>query len=94
MEFSLADVETLLNVAQKVDANPVSLAGRLVGFSGPEQRAGIPPWAIAIVAVAGTAAAVYYLGPRVQEVYDNSQGWLSKGGKKPNKSRKVFGRWG
>lgn len=93
MELSLADVETLMTVANKVDANPMQLVGRLAGFSGAEQRAGIPTWAIALLAVGGTAAAVYYLGPKANELAQNAKGWMSRTGKKPNGKRTVFGRW-
>ena len=43
--MSLSDLESLSQAALRVDANPVGLAGRLVGLSGGEQRAGIPAWA-------------------------------------------------
>ncbi len=40
-----ADMLTLVRTARKLDANPFSLAGKLVGLGADEQRAGIPAWA-------------------------------------------------
>ena len=93
MDVSLSDLDTVMRVAQKVDANPVVLAGRLVGFSGPEQRAGLPGWALALILLGGGAAAALYLAPRVREFAENGHRWLSKGGEEPNGKRSVFGRW-
>jgi hypothetical protein len=57
MSLSLADIETISNVATRIDANPVLLLGRFFGLSAEEQRAGVPTWGwIALgvgVAVAG-----------------------------------------
>ena len=41
---SLADIGVAAEVAQKVDPNPLHLAGRFLGLSGAEQRAGVPTW--------------------------------------------------
>lgn len=40
-----ADMMSLVRTARKLDANPFSLAGKLVGLGADEQRAGIPAWA-------------------------------------------------
>lgn len=51
MSFSLADVTALSEVAAKVDPNPISLAGRVLGLSPEEQEAGVPTWAWVTVGV-------------------------------------------
>jgi hypothetical protein len=45
VSFSLADVSALSEVAAKVDPNPISLAGRVIGLTPEEQEAGVPVWA-------------------------------------------------
>jgi hypothetical protein len=42
---SLTDLESLSQAAIRVDSNPIGLAGRLLGLSADEQRAGIPGYA-------------------------------------------------
>ncbi len=54
MEFSLADIGTAAAMAQKVDPNPLRLAGRVLGLSGDEVSAGIPTWGWCVLA-AGAA---------------------------------------
>lgn len=44
--MSLSDLESLSQAALRVDSDPVGLAGRLVGLSADEQRAGIPGYAL------------------------------------------------
>lgn len=44
MSLSLADIETISNVATRIDANPVLLLGRFFGLSAQEQKAGVPTW--------------------------------------------------
>ena len=39
------DVITLVRTARKLDGNPFSLAGKLVGLGAEEQKVGIPVWA-------------------------------------------------
>ena len=64
---SLTDLGTLADVAQKVDVNPLALAGRFLGLSKEEQQAGIPAWSWCTVAfVAGIVVAVKY-GPAVAD---------------------------
>ncbi len=53
MSFSLADVTALSEVAAKVDPNPISLAGRVIGLSPEEQQAGVPVWAWVTLGVSG-----------------------------------------
>jgi hypothetical protein len=54
MQFTLSDLGTVATVAQQIDANPLSLAGRLTGLSGDEIQAGVPTWAwLTLGAVAG-----------------------------------------
>lgn len=45
MAVSLADLEAVAQAAQRVDTNPVGLAGRMLGLSADEQRAGVPGYA-------------------------------------------------
>jgi hypothetical protein len=42
---SLADLESISHAALRVDTNPIGLAGRMLGLSASEQRAGVPGWA-------------------------------------------------
>jgi hypothetical protein len=44
MAFGVADLAAAAEVVQKVDGNPLRLAGRFLGLSGPETDAGIPTW--------------------------------------------------
>jgi hypothetical protein len=60
MEFSLADIGALADVAQRVDSDPLSLVGRILGMAPEETKVGIPGWAWATV-VMGAGA---YLGWR------------------------------
>ena len=57
------DVVTLVRTARKLDANPFSLAGKLVGLGANEQRAGIPPWAWVIAGVGVGIAIGWKLAP-------------------------------
>lgn len=67
MQLSLTDLGTVADVAQQVEANPIMLAGRLIGLSGDEQRAGIPVWAwVSLAFVAGAAVTVKY-GPAIRD---------------------------
>lgn len=93
MELSLSDVTAVLDVARRVDANPLSLAARIAGFSGDEQQAGVPTWAWVVLALGGGAALALVAYPRVSRLLSNEAPWLSQGGKGPSRSRKVFGRW-
>ncbi len=65
--ISITDLGTLADVAQQIEANPLTLAGRLIGLSGDEQKAGIPLWAWGTAAfVAGCVVTVKY-GPALRE---------------------------
>jgi hypothetical protein len=50
---SLSDIESLSQAALRVDTNPIGLAGRLVGLSADEQRAGVPGVAWLGIGLAG-----------------------------------------
>lgn len=60
MPVSLADLEALSNAAARVDTSPIGLAGRLLGLSGAEQRAGVPPlgW-VALAAGVGLLGGIW-----------------------------------
>lgn len=51
------DVLAISAAARKLDPNPLSLAGKLVGFGSDEQKAGIPIWAWVTVGM-GIGAAI------------------------------------
>lgn len=53
MEFtaSPSDLIRAVQAAREIDANPVTLAGKLVGLGAEEQEAGIPSWAWMTVAL-------------------------------------------
>lgn len=93
MDLSLSDLTTVMNVASKVDSNPLSLAGRLVGFSSSEQRAGVPTWAWVMLGVGTGIGLTVVAFPKVKQFLTNRAPWLSQGGDPPRKSKKVFGRW-
>lgn len=93
MELSLSDVTAVIDVARRVDANPLSLSARLAGLSEVEQRAGVPTWAWVVLGLGAGAAVAVVAVPRMKEFLTNTAPWLSEGGRAPNRSRKVFGRW-
>lgn len=53
MEFtaSPSDLIRAVQTAREIDANPVTLAGKLIGLGADEQEAGIPGWAWMTVAL-------------------------------------------
>jgi len=57
----IADIEALSNVAMRVDSNPIGLAGRALGLSPAEVRAGAPAWAWLGVGLAAGILAGYAL---------------------------------
>ena len=61
------DVMTLVRTARKLDANPFSLAGKLVGLGVDEQRAGIPAWAWVLAGVGVGVAIGWKLAPAARE---------------------------
>lgn len=61
------DVMTLVRTARKLDGNPFSLAGKLVGLGADEQRAGIPAWAWVIAGVGVGVAIGWKLAPAAKE---------------------------
>jgi hypothetical protein len=60
MQFTLSDLGTVATVAQQIDANPISLAGRLTGLSGDEIKAGVPTWAWLTLGVAAGGVLMYF----------------------------------
>jgi hypothetical protein len=70
MEFTASpeDIFRAVDVARKIDANPVALAGKLLGLSSAEQRAGVPVWAwVAVALGTGVYVGVQY-GPKIRDV--------------------------
>lgn len=61
------DVMTLVRTARKLDANPFSLAGKLVGLGADEQRAGIPAWAWVLAGVGIGVAIGWKLAPAARQ---------------------------
>lgn len=61
------DVITLVRTARKLDANPFSLAGKLVGLGADEQRAGIPAWAWVLAGVGVGVAIGWKLAPAARQ---------------------------
>lgn len=57
------DVMTLVRTARQIDANPFSLAGKLVGLGAEEQQAGVPAWAWLIAGLGVGALVGYRLAP-------------------------------
>lgn len=93
MELSLADVTSVIDVARRVDSNPLRLAARLGGFSDEEQSAGVPTWAWVVLGIGVGAAVTVVVAPRVQRLLSNTSPWLSAGGDPPTKKKQAFGRW-
>jgi hypothetical protein len=62
-----ADVLSVVRTARKLDANPFSLAGKLVGLGADEQRAGIPPWAWIVAGVGVGIAIGWRIAPAARE---------------------------
>ena len=63
MDFTASptDVIKAVNTAREVEPNPFVLAGRFVGLSGAEARAGVPAWAWCVLAFGAGALAVHPL---------------------------------
>jgi len=59
--LTVTDLESISQAALRVDSNPIGLAGRLVGLSAEEQRAGIPGYAWLAVGAAAGLLGGYYL---------------------------------
>jgi hypothetical protein len=93
MDLSLADVTSVIDVARRVDTNPLRLAGRLGGFSETEQAAGVPTWAWVVLGLGVGAAVAVVAAPRVQHLLSNTAPWLSQGAAPPKPKKQVFGRW-
>jgi hypothetical protein len=51
VQLSLSDLQAVHQAASRVDPNPLKVAGRLFGLSGAEQRAGVPAWGYAAMAL-------------------------------------------
>lgn len=67
MEFSLSDISALADVAQRVDSDPLSLVGRIIGLAPAETKVGIPGWAWATVALGAGAYLGWRYGDQVTE---------------------------
>lgn len=67
MEFSLSDLGVLADVAQKMDGDPLSLVGRIIGMSPDETRVGVPAWAWVTVALGAGAYLGWRYGDQVTE---------------------------
>lgn len=67
---SIGDVSTIIDLASRVDANPVRLAGRTLGLSADEQQAGVPKLAVlggvAMLSFAATIVVVPALVPSLR----------------------------
>ncbi len=61
------DVLTLVKTARQIDANPFSLAGKLVGLGADEQRAGVPAWAWILAGIGVGVLVGYKLAPTARE---------------------------
>lgn len=86
MALSLADLETISNVAMRMDANPVTLLGRVLGLSAQEQAAGVPKWGwIALAAGAAVAG-----GLVLRKHFSKNGGGKSDGAKRASKKKKVI----
>lgn len=75
MEFvgnvTLGDVQKAWAGAQRLDANPMRLAGRLAGLGSSELEAGVPTWAWVTIAFgAGAVASLMYSEPLRRKVGD------------------------
>lgn len=92
MDLSPTDILGALSTARKIDPNPVGLAGRIIGLSEDEIKAGVPAWTWAALAFGAGVLATVALGPKVKMVA-NSMPWISGSGAKPNKKKQAFGRW-
>ena len=72
MEFTAtpSDVLRVVDTAQRLERNPVALAGRFAGLSGPETRSGVPGWAWLLVAVGVGAAVMYRFAPAIRRRFE------------------------
>jgi len=92
MELSLSDAMGALSAARQIDPNPVSLAGRMLGLSEAEIKAGIPTWAWVTLGFGVGVGLTAFALPRAK-MLANSMPWISSEGAKPNKAKRAFGRW-
>lgn len=69
MEFtaSPSDLIRAVEAARQIDANPVTLAGKLLGLGADEQEAGIPSWAWMTVALGLGIYLGFRYGPQVRQ---------------------------
>jgi hypothetical protein len=86
MSLSFSDLETLSNVAMKVDANPVVLLGRFLGLSAEEQSAGVPKWGWIALAAGAAVAGGFLLKEKFAKNPEPSR--KGKGKKRSNKGVK------
>lgn len=61
------DALRVLDTARKLDGNPFSLAGKLIGLGADEQHAGVPVWAWITVGLGIGAALGFRLAPEARE---------------------------
>jgi len=57
----------LAEAAERIDDNPIRLAGRLLGLGAAEQRAGIPGWAWGTILVGATLFVGVKYGPEIKK---------------------------
>jgi hypothetical protein len=86
MSLSFSDLETLSNVAMKVDANPVVLVGRFLGLSAEEQAVGVPKWGWIALAAGAAVAGGLLLQKKFSKNYDSESAHRKK--KRSSKSVK------
>jgi hypothetical protein len=68
MDFvtSPSDVMQVVEAARRFEANPMALAGRIIGLGRDDQEAGVPPWAWCAVAFAAGAWAMWKFSPKAR----------------------------
>lgn len=86
MSLSFSDLETLSNVAMKVDANPIVLVGRFLGLSAEEQSAGVPKWGWFALAAGAAVAGGFLLKERFAKNPETSR--VSKSKRRSSKAVK------
>lgn len=64
---SPSDVVQLVNTAQRLEPNPLTLAGKLVGLGDAEQAAGIPLWAFLIAGLGAGVAIGFAIAPKFSQ---------------------------
>jgi len=70
-----ADLEKVASAAQRIDGNPVRIAGRMAGLGSDELNSGVPAWAWVLLAFGVGVGATIVFGPKVRRKVSFLRNW-------------------